>query len=124
MEQGIVSNQSEEQVVVQFGGLNYYFDAGQQSMFPLSVAESIAREDSRLSVVSQELPKAKAPKVKKADVAPEPEEAPIEEPMSDGQTDLELPDVYEAKENSTGRMQYRKNGILISKEDYDNRPQA
>ena len=125
MEQGVVSNNSDELVVVQFGGLNHYFEAEQERVFPIAVAQSIAREDSRLSFIAEEPRKIKTPRMRKEEVAPEPENdsmpaKPVEDRVP-GNVDAAD---YSVKKTVNGRDMYFKNGKIISQEEYDARPRA
>lgn len=125
MEQGIVSNNSNELVTIHFGGLNYYFDPEQERVFAVDLAQAIAGEDDRLSFVAEEPRKVRTPRMRKEEVAPEPEmeeEAPA--PIVDhAPSQVAAPD-YSAKEAANGRILYMKNGKMISKEEYDARPRS
>ena len=89
-----VKNKSAEQVSVMFDGFHVTFDAGQVKALDDGVAEEIIREGGGDLIVASE-------EVVEEDKVPE--------------------DNYTAKENKKGTILYRKNGKLISKEDYEAR---
>ena len=101
MDQKEVKNITDSEVQVMFDGQQIYFEPGQSKAFTEGVALGIANENQGLEVVSD-----------KVDIVKE--EVVSEEPV-------EASNEYSAKENKKGVVQYRKNGKLISKEEYENK---
>lgn len=123
MEQGHVLNNSSEEVSVMYGGLNYYFDAGEVRSFPFNVAEAIANENADLSLEEPEK-EIRPIRTRKSVVAPTPiiaedeAEEVVEAPEEDPE---EEKDVYEAKVDKKGVTQYLKNGKPCSRLEYETR---
>jgi hypothetical protein len=97
-----VVNTNVEKVETYFDGKNIIFGAGQKKFFEDGIASEIVRENEGL-VFEEDVPV--------AEVAEEAPEAPVE---AKG-------DVYKETTTKKGIVQYRKNGKIISKEEYENR---
>ena len=97
-----VVNITSEEIAVMFDGQQVYFKPEQKKAFEEGVALGIASESKSLEVVDDSKPEEK------------PLEATTEAPTE------EKKDVYTESDTKRG-IQYRKNGKIISKKEYEAR---
>ena len=97
-----VVNTTSEDIAVMFDGQQVYFKPEQKKAFEEGVALGIASESKSLEVVD--------------DSKPEEVEKPLEATTEPSQE--EKKDVYTESDTKRG-IQYRKNGKIISKVDYE-----
>jgi len=102
MEQLEVQNTTEDEVQVMWDGQQIYFKPGQKKAFTEGVARGIANEAKGLELVGEK--EVSEP----VEVAESPAEAIVEDNFTETVT-------------KKGSVQYRKNGKMISKADYETR---
>jgi acylphosphatase len=103
MEQGIVKNTSDADVEVMWDGMQVFFRAGQQRVFPIGIARGIVNESEALSIVEEE----KEVKVSRVD-----DEKPAEKNVEPN---------FTTRTTKKGIVQYLKDGKICSKDDYEAR---
>ena len=102
MEQGIVKNESSEEVAVMWDGMQVYFRPGQQRVFSIGVARGISNESDDLSLVEEE------------------KEVIVAKVEGDETKKSEGPK-FTTRTTKKGIVQYLKDGKICSKDEYEAR---
>ena len=98
----IVKNPTSNEVAVMFDGMHVYFKPNQKKMFEDNIGQTIIDDSGKVLVEETE------------------EDEKVVKPVESKVVESTSEDVFTEKITKKG-TQYRKNGKLISKEDYDAR---
>ena len=104
MDNKVVVNTTDSEIAVMWDGMTIYFKPGQKKLFAEGVAVGIVNDAKGLEIEVED-----APEVVETEEEVEAEVAP----------EAVAEDEYTATETKSGQTQYRKNGRIIKKAEYE-----